>query len=90
MSMNLEKLRGWQPIETAPREGEQVLLAPQMMVGWWEFGDENWQVLHIHLNHDSTVADDWTVDVPKRWYCLAANAWGQEPTHWMPLPEPPQ
>jgi hypothetical protein len=80
--------REWQPIETAPKDGTIILLAPHMMTGWWEFGDDNWQVLHIRLNADGTIANDWSVQ-PKMVFCLSTDMLGAEPTHWMPLPEPP-
>ena len=56
----------WQPIETAPRDGTELLLYQQeagIQVSWW--------------GHDPDNQDTgWVGSVP-------------EPTHWMPLPEPP-
>jgi hypothetical protein len=79
----------WQPIETAPKDGERILLAPHMMTGWWEFGDNEWMVLGIPLNEDHSIAVDWTVQ-PKLFFCLYAKQFGIEPTHWHPLPAPPE
>lgn len=59
----------WEPIETAPKDGRQVLLANGAHVdqGWWE---------------DDDGETGWF-----SWLCFPAKG---EPTHWMPLPEPPQ
>lgn len=62
---------GWRPIETAPRDGTDVML---------------------YANHDCYIAawydDAWHADFT----VLAKMPFEQEagePTHWMPLPEPP-
>lgn len=65
---------GWQDIETAPKDGTEVLLwgvcwrdhqayAPDRNVGWWAADGLGWQ----------TRAKDEDID----------------PTHWQPLPTPP-
>ena len=63
----------WQPIEIAPKDGEQMLL--------WDGG---------------IVVFGWFDDAPKQWAffdLIGGNIerfpLGQEPTHWIPLPEPP-
>ena len=73
----------WQPIETAPRDGTAVLLYG----GLWD-GDA------------SGIYDDGNDRVPL--VCgYRGDVWAMcdtdfyqvrilEPTHWMPLPEPPQ
>lgn len=58
---------GWQPIETAPKDGTRVLtfrvkFREAMAVAW--FDGEEWRPVH-------------------------GSAW-PDPTHWMPLPEPPK
>lgn len=78
----------WQPIETAPKDGTPLILAPHMMIGWWEFGDEQWMLLQIPLNEDRTIQNDWSQPI-KLFYCLYANVAGTEPTHWLPCPMPP-
>jgi len=80
---------GWQPIESAPKDGTGVLLYPHMATAHWEFGDEQWIVLEIPLNADRTIMRDWN-EKWGLWYCLYANVRGVEPTHWMSLPEPPE
>ena len=65
---------GWQPIETAPRDGESILAicataySPVAGVTWWQDG---W-------THYSRPAEKWHGGVGK-WF----------PTHWMPLPAAP-
>ena len=60
----------WQPIETAPRNGEVVLVyAP------------NWRGGLIYAA--SEQYGYWTSNA-----CVDDHFW-EEPTHWMPLPDPP-
>lgn len=64
---------GWQPMETAPRDGTSVLVCtPRTMhvVYWIEKDIEYWH-----------VTDNKHGPFPLR---------GPSPTHWMPLPEPPE
>lgn len=69
---------GWQPIETAPRDGAFVLLLINRLVvyGCWReeipearFDKTGWYGCFRGRVHDC---------------CL------DEPTHWRPLPEPPE
>ncbi len=74
----------WQPIETAPRDGTEILLHQagwgRVMLGWrgssmWHFYDEpHWSEA---LQEDIADINGWPDDK-------------QGPTHWMPLPEPPK
>lgn len=69
-------LREWQPIETAPKDGTYVLL--------WLSGDG----YHGPRNCNITVG----VHTDSGWYYIADGAGGKtsdEPSHWMPLPDPP-
>ena len=66
----------WQPIETAPKDGAEVLLAfgygydaPPPITCYWNSEREDWL-----LGNSLSVP----VSVPAK------------PTHWMPLPEPPK
>jgi len=76
----------WQPIETAPKDGRVVLL-----FGIWA-GE-------IHGEYDEPTIDigSWgggKSDYPGNdWWHLTTGdnyACWMRPTHWMPLPEPPQ
>lgn len=78
----------WQPIETAPKDGTPVILAPHMMTAWWDRGDEEWLLLHIPLDDDGKIQDDWSQPI-KRFYCLYASVAASPPTHWLPAPMPP-
>lgn len=77
----LREYQGWQPIETAPKDGTKVLLTNGSWVetARWancdeRFEGENWQWL--------------LVDCEDGYYNVTAEP--NEPTHWMPLPEPPK
>ena len=72
---------GWQPIETAPKDGTWVLLAggdidygwddpskPASVVGQWTADSECWQFA---------------------WYDGGFYGEYETPTHWRPLPAPP-
>jgi hypothetical protein len=76
---------GWMPIETAPQDGSQILLwgpCMQISVGYFQqhssWGEEPWM-----LTADGCMAiermSDFGVD-----YRTAS------PTHWQPLPSPPE
>ncbi len=78
----------WQPIETAPRDGADVVL-------WHdEFG-----VLIGH--YDEATADWWAICSPRKdwprvhhkdgWFSPFMDATGEiDCSHWMPLPKPPR
>jgi hypothetical protein len=73
--------RGWKPIESAPKDGTKILL----FTDW--AGD-----VHCPPFAEAQIGyweDD--VDAPLR---KEASGWRKEfigePTHWMPLPEPPE
>lgn len=77
-------MTGWQPIESAPRDGTEVLV----------FGRFAGEISGIHAEHEYGIAAfingasdfqgfEWAAiggDTYEVWCC---------PTHWMPLPAPP-
>lgn len=77
----------WQMIETAPRDGTQVLLFPQYCVAHWDFGDESWMLFVLPMS-EFPVSED----MREAFYCVYPSAVHKtaEPTHWMHLPKPPQ
>lgn len=68
----------WQPIETAPRDGTRLLLwcEGECEMGWWS--GTNWDSLESYLEYGFEACDTCIVN-----YSLV-------PSHWQPLPPPPQ
>ena len=67
----------WQPIETAPKDGTNIILFGEGKVtvgGWVSAEDQGAEPGEEYL----IAAGWWSID-------LADN----NPTHWMPLPDPP-
>jgi hypothetical protein len=77
----------WQPIETAPQNGKLILVFSRdgraenalfMTMAFWVPRNET--VIGVYSNEP--ISGAW------------ASPWGDEigftPTHWMPLPEPPE
>lgn len=66
----------WQPIETAPQNGTRVLTYGQDygFMQWWDGTEYGSEGFWTHS--DEVLAD---IDPSP-----------EQPTHWMPLPEPPQ
>ena len=79
----------WQPIETAPKDGAAVLLylpdaytmcglTDGIIIGHWSAAD-------LPADAPEHSDDAWFhVSQTGGFYCDI------EPTHWMPLPEPPE
>lgn len=65
----------WQTIESAPRDGTPVLVAERGPNGWWIDVGENMYDIS---------------DGPDKWRGRESSNVTCEPTHWMPLPEPPK
>jgi len=66
---------GWLPIESAPKDGEQVLLCDGMWgpyLGFYE--PDRWVFYDRECNE--AIWNYWVE--------------GYGPTHWMPLPKPPK
>lgn len=72
---------GWQPIETAPKDGTRIML----------FCSGKYGAVFGHWNKDQYSKKPrpyWTNDKEQLWgvYDTRAN----QPTHWKPLPKPPK
>lgn len=66
---------GWQPIETAPRDGTTILM------GKFHDGDFYWMA-------SGRIEDgQFWCDFPDEFFVPFSH---QNPTHWMPLPAPPK
>lgn len=71
----------WQPIETAPKDESGILLKTEyegIVIGY--YGEACYRGNPIKL----WMAEDWNAD-----FC-GCSPEKIEPTHWMPLPEPPK
>lgn len=66
----------WQPIETAPRDGTAVLCWPFNYSSLFEGKAEPEIVIGFFSEDD--------------WWCESTVAKTFDPTHWCPLPTPPQ
>jgi hypothetical protein len=83
----LFQMTDWQPIETAPKDGTRIIAA---LFGW-------------ALPRNCAAKDFFDSTLPREYQCFFAltaywhdDHWSngleriREPTHWMPLPAPPQ
>lgn len=80
---------GWLPIESAPRDGTAVLVMRDI----WP-GTETGRATECS-GHNTYVAEWWSEEgVCGEWVCymdmISDPLCPVEPTHWQPLPEPPQ
>ena len=73
----LREQQGWQPIETAPKDQRLLLYVPD------EAGTD-WANQIGYLNQDEPNSPYWVFNDQSLRYAMA-----HQPTHWMPLPTPP-
>jgi len=66
----------WQPIDTAPKDGTAILLWPYGHFEFWN-GAAEAEVVLGYCTED------------EEWFNPEARL-SFKPTHWMPLPEPPE
>lgn len=81
----------WQPIETAPKDGCEILVAVKsktphtVAVSWdkdcWSWVDENGVP---GGTHHTAVTGGWRFDEE-----VGGWLWPNMVTHWMPFPKPP-
>ena len=76
---------GWQPIETAPKDGTWVLLTGGTVDGSWDGDTAPMVVVGQYLPPWGSEAI-WHF----AWYDNGYYGEYSNPTHWMPLPEPPK
>mgnify|MGYP001637187098 CR=1 FL=1 len=89
----------WQPIETAPRDGTVILLGragdeaddrlPISVPGRWFKGYEDGI---DYMGHDDGFMDVefQEFSCPRSFGAESYRSEGFQPTHWMPLPAPPE
>jgi hypothetical protein len=74
----------WKPIETAPRDGTWFLAFwPQYRIGPWEYRSLVMQTEWVFDADDNS----WGFESGENY---ADEFDGDAPTHWMPLPNPPE
>lgn len=86
---------GWQPIETAPKDGTDVLIwkdmgdTPVVHIAWYR-SKEEWEDSGKYCGFCETI-EEW-----EGWWSYTENSVSQSkldghhaPTHWMPLPAAP-
>lgn len=91
----IDKQADWKPIESAPRDGTGILVykdvatVPVVHIAWFR-SEAEWQESGQFCGGWETL-EDWV-----GWWSYTRNSVTQEkldgyaePTHWMPLPEPP-
>jgi len=87
---DIDAMRQWQPIETAPKSGRTLLLGYRNSHG-------NWRTTRGEWMSEAYIAESWEDpdDAEPGWYETsveaddAPNCWPITPTHWMPLPDAP-
>ncbi len=67
----------WQPIETAPKDGTPVLLLYDQ------------EAIQGHWSETDTHGGEWKPIWLSVHGCGCCGSDDKPPTHWMPLPEPP-
>lgn len=71
---------GWQPIETAPKDGSTIMLwemyESEPFFGYWWEGRSRWRASTTHYDTDGNA-------------CVIDRIYSEGVTHWMPLPEAP-
>ena len=84
----------WQPIETAPKDGNYVLVYANVAsvaivhLAWYR-NKEEYKI--------GQYFSDWTLEEWEGWWTYPENAITQvrlegykQPTHWMPMPKEPE
>jgi hypothetical protein len=75
----------WQPIETAPKDGTEILLRVKKRAG------VTGKYLVGHYMEEGSYCDEYP-PIDKGWYFWNGCSFDKasEPTNWMHLPEPPK
>ncbi len=74
----IDRLREWRPIETAPKDGTEIILTGR-------YSRTAGPAIHNREYVMRVTTGYWSAN---RWQTGNFGMW-EEPTHWKPLPEPP-
>jgi hypothetical protein len=74
----------WKPIETAPKDGTWILVYGE---GTEDEGEKRSVAVAQYTNYLNCETTDWHWQFA--WYDGGYYGKFENPTHWMPLPEPP-
>jgi len=78
----------WQPIETAPKRTKLLLAYRNQLGKWRRVQGEYWPSEELESDHsESGFADEGWYEATEAYEEMAPLE--HDPTHWMPLPEPP-
>ena len=78
---------GWQPIETAPKDGTVIIIyAKQPIAGT----GREWNGIHAAKWNDGAIGNGWGHGWRLAEYQNLGEGVSGNPTHWMPLPAPPE
>lgn len=78
----------WKPIDSAPKDGTWVLLTGgKIEYGWYEDSQPT-----VVSGQYSTMLNTYPTHGHWQfaWYDGGHYGWYEEPTHWMPIPDPPK
>jgi len=84
----------WQPIEAAPKDGTVILIYGGHPDGasdhtQWSWDDLKDEEIYTYSGPSKSAVAWWSASW---WYCsYDSGCYGKwlDPTHWMPLPDPP-
>ena len=100
-------MNGWQPIETAPKDGTRVLIFVPGDASWFEDSSgKTWPIHYVgvhaarfepEMGRPETKIHRGVLPALNGMWVAGGGLWADEdlafayaqPTHWMPLPEPP-
>ena len=68
----------WKTIDSAPKDGTSILL-------WCPYADKSGTIVVGEFWVRAWASSDWKID-----YSTMVILDAPDPTHWMPLPEPPE
>lgn len=87
----IQKEQGWREIESAPKDGTHILITSFNTANWSDGVDRSyWQTQTAHFSNGHWVTESY----PDSQYGYSEieylTAYASGPTHWQPLPTPPQ